>query len=95
MAWALNSGVYCFLGLLGVMSGFWCLLVQNSSAPHAAEQLFAEKGFEVVSVRDITQLAKANVAAVNLSRFIRYSPVGLRDGVEAPVKEIPQAIFDF
>jgi hypothetical protein len=33
MAWALNSGVYCFLGLLGVMSGFWCLLVQNFSAP--------------------------------------------------------------
>lgn len=31
----------------------------------AAEQLFAEKGFEAVSVRDITQLAKANVAAVN------------------------------
>ena len=33
MAWALNSEVYCFLGLLGVMSGFWCLLVQKSSAP--------------------------------------------------------------
>lgn len=31
----------------------------------AAERLFAEKGFEAVSVRDITQLAKANVAAVN------------------------------
>lgn len=31
----------------------------------AAEQLFAEKGFESVSVRDICQLAKANVAAVN------------------------------
>ncbi len=31
----------------------------------AAEQLFAEKGFESVSVRDITQLAKSNVAAVN------------------------------
>lgn len=31
----------------------------------AAELLFAEKGFEAVSVRDITQLAKANVAAVN------------------------------
>jgi AcrR family transcriptional regulator len=31
----------------------------------AAEQLFSEKGFEVVSVRDITQLCKANVAAVN------------------------------
>ena len=61
----------------------------------AAEQLFAEKGFEAVSVRDITQLAKVDVAAVNLSRFIRYSPVGLRDGAEAPVKEIPQAIFDF
>ncbi len=31
----------------------------------AAEQLFAERGFEAVSVRDVTQLAKANVAAVN------------------------------
>lgn len=32
---------------------------------NAAEQLFAEKGFEAVSVRHITQLAKANVASVN------------------------------
>ncbi len=31
----------------------------------AAEQLFAEKGFEAVSVRDITQFVKTNVAAVN------------------------------
>lgn len=31
----------------------------------AAEQLFADHGFEAVSVRDITQLAKANLAAVN------------------------------
>lgn len=31
----------------------------------AAEELFADKGFEAVSVRDITQLAKTNVAAVN------------------------------
>lgn len=31
----------------------------------AAEQLFADKGFEAVSVRDITELAKTNVAAVN------------------------------
>lgn len=31
----------------------------------AAEELFAEKGFESVSVRDVTQHAKANVAAVN------------------------------
>lgn len=31
----------------------------------AAEQLFAERGFDVVSVRDVTQLAEANVAAVN------------------------------
>jgi AcrR family transcriptional regulator len=30
-----------------------------------AEQLFAEKGFESVSVRDITRLAKTNIAAVN------------------------------
>lgn len=32
---------------------------------NAAEQLFAEKGFEAVSVRHITKLAKANVAAIN------------------------------
>lgn len=31
----------------------------------AAEQLFAERGFENVSMRDVTQLAKANVAAIN------------------------------
>ena len=31
----------------------------------SAELLFAERGFEVVSVRDITQHAKANVAAIN------------------------------
>ena len=31
----------------------------------AAEQLFADKGFDAVSVRDITKLAGANVAAVN------------------------------
>ena len=31
----------------------------------AAEQLFADRGFDSVSVRDITHLAKANVAAVN------------------------------
>ena len=31
----------------------------------AAEQLFAEKGFEAVSIRDITGLAKTNIAAVN------------------------------
>lgn len=31
----------------------------------AAEQLFAERGFEAVSVRDITKQAGANVAAVN------------------------------
>jgi len=31
----------------------------------AAEQLFADKGFAAVSVRDITTLAQCNVAAVN------------------------------
>lgn len=31
----------------------------------AAELLFAEKGFDAVSLRDITQAAEANVAAVN------------------------------
>jgi AcrR family transcriptional regulator len=32
---------------------------------NAAESLFAEKGFEVVSVRHITKLANANIAALN------------------------------
>lgn len=40
----------------------------------SAEQLFAENGFEAVSVRDITQLSKANVAAVNYH-------FGSRDGL--------------
>ena len=31
----------------------------------AAEALFAERGFETVSLRDITGAADANVAAVN------------------------------
>lgn len=44
----------------------------------AAEQLFAEKGFESVAVRDVTQLAKANVAAVNYH-------FGSRDGLVALV----------
>jgi AcrR family transcriptional regulator len=44
----------------------------------AAEQLFADKGFDVVSVRDVTQLAKANVAAVNYH-------FGSRDGLIALV----------
>jgi len=40
----------------------------------AAEKLFAERGFEVVSVRDITQAAGGNVAAVNYH-------FGSRDGL--------------
>lgn len=40
----------------------------------AAEQLFAEKGFEAVSVRDVTKLADTNVAAVNYH-------FGSRDGL--------------
>lgn len=43
----------------------------------SAEQLFAEKGFDVVSVRDITQLAKANVAAVNYHFGSRDALIGL------------------
>lgn len=43
----------------------------------AAEQLFAEKGFESVAVRDVTQLAKANVAAVNYHFGSRDGLVGL------------------
>jgi AcrR family transcriptional regulator len=42
----------------------------------AAELLFAERGFEAVSVRDITQHAKANVAAINYH-------FGTRDGLIA------------
>lgn len=44
----------------------------------AAEPLFAERGFDAVSVRDVTQLAKANVAAVNYH-------FGSRDGLIALV----------
>lgn len=44
----------------------------------AAEQLFADRGFEVVSVRDITQQATANVAAINYH-------FGTRDGLIALV----------
>jgi len=44
----------------------------------AAELLFAERGFEAVSVRDITQHANANVAAINYH-------FGTRDGLIALV----------
>ena len=44
----------------------------------AAERLFAEKGFDAVSVRDITQAAGGNVAAVNYH-------FGSRDGLVALV----------
>jgi len=44
----------------------------------AAEKLFAEHGFDVVSVRDITQAAGGNVAAVNYH-------FGSRDGLVALV----------
>lgn len=43
----------------------------------AAEQLFADHGFEAVSVRDITQLAKTNVAAVNYHFGSRDALLGL------------------
>jgi len=43
----------------------------------AAEQLFAERGFESVSVRDVTQLAKANVAAVNYHFGTREGMISL------------------
>lgn len=46
----------------------------------ATEKLIAEKGFDAVSVRDITGLAKANVAAVNYH-------FGSRDGLLAAVLE--------
>lgn len=44
----------------------------------SAEQLFAERGFEVVSVRDVTQAAGSNVAAVHYY-------FGSRDGLVALV----------
>lgn len=43
----------------------------------SAEHLFAERGFETVSVRDITQLAKANVAAINYHFGTRDGLIGL------------------
>lgn len=43
----------------------------------AAERLIAEKGFDGVSVRDVTQLAKANVAAVNYHFGSREGMMGL------------------
>ena len=46
----------------------------------AASVLFAEKGFEVVSVREITTLAKANVASV---KYHFGSREGLIDAVVA------------
>jgi len=46
----------------------------------ATENLVAEKGFDAVSVRDITGLAKANVAAVNYH-------FGSREGLLAAVLE--------
>lgn len=42
----------------------------------AAEQLFSEKGFDRVSVRDITERAKANVAAINYHFGSREDLVG-------------------
>src|SRR6516225_2469216 len=47
--------------------------VRNNEAGHetrtrlldAAEQLFAERGLDAVSVRDITELADANTAAIH------------------------------
>jgi AcrR family transcriptional regulator len=57
-------------------------LVPNSGPKlrliEAAEKLFAEKGFEAVSVRDITKEAGANVAAVNYH-------FGSRDGLVVAV----------
>lgn len=43
----------------------------------AAERLFAEHGFDVVSVRDITQAVKGNVAAVNYHFGSREALVNL------------------
>lgn len=43
----------------------------------SAERLFAERGFEAVSVRDITSVANANVAAVNYHFGSRENLIGL------------------
>jgi AcrR family transcriptional regulator len=43
----------------------------------AAEQLFAERGFEAVSVRDITGKAEANVAAINYHFGTREALIAL------------------
>lgn len=43
----------------------------------AAEYQVSEKGFDAVSVRDVTQLAKANVAAVNYHFGSREGMMGL------------------
>ena len=43
----------------------------------AAEQLFAERGFETVSVRDITGKVKANVASINYHFMNRESLIAL------------------
>lgn len=61
----------------------------------AAEQLFAERGFEAVSVRDVTRLAKANVAAVNYHFGSREGMVGLViSRYVAPVNEERLARLD-
>lgn len=54
--------------------------VTKSRLLDATEHLIAEKGFDAVSVRDITGLAKANVAAVNYH-------FGSREGLLAAVLE--------
>lgn len=76
------------------------LIIPESGAKRrlldAAELLFAEKGFEAVSVRDITQLAKTNVAAVNYhfgSRDTLLTLVMLR--YMTPVAEERMARLDF
>ena len=52
----------------------------------AAASLFAEKGFETVSVREVTGLAKANVASV------KYH-FGSRDGlIDAVVEEMTEPV---
>ena len=68
MAWALNSGVYCFLGLLGVMSGFWCLLVQNFSAPHPIDIILNENP---VPIRDRMPALERNLAVTIDKALVR------------------------
>lgn len=61
----------------------------------AGERLFAENGFEAVSVRDITEMAKANVASVNYYFGSREALLGMvMARCMSPVTEARHARLD-